>query len=376
MEDLYELLGVERSASQQEIKSAYRRLAKRYHPDVNNGDEDSQEHFKKINIAYEVLGDEEKRSQYDRYGDAVFQNGGAGAGGGFGGFGGMGDIFGDIFGDLFGQGFGARGAARRNAPQVGGDIRVDITLPFREAVFGSEREVSFTRVVHCEVCEGSGSAEEGGKKTCPTCHGSGHVQFVQQSPFGQFVRQEVCDTCRGTGEVIENPCEHCHGEGMERKRRKLKIRVPKGVDNGDVLPLRGEGHHGKNGGPPGDLYVVFHVEPHELFERNGLDLHFEMPITFSQAALGGELEIPTLTGTEPFSLDEGTQTGHTYRLKHKGIENAQGRTGDLFFTVRVETPTKLSDEQKKLLEEFAKAGGEDVHAKKKGLFEKVKDLFD
>lgn len=373
MRNLYEILGVSEQASQQEIKNAYRKLAKKHHPDLNNGDEEAQEKLKEINTAYEVLGNEEKRAQYDRYGDQIFQNG---AGGGGAGYGNMGDIFGDLFSDLFGGGYSQRTQARRNGPQVGGDVRVDITLPFKEAVFGAEKEVSFQRAVHCAVCDGTGSAEEDGKKTCPTCHGTGQVQYTQDSMFGRFVRQETCPTCKGTGEVIENPCDTCHGEGMEIKRKKIRIKVPKGVDNGDVLPLRGEGHEGKNGGPAGDLYIVFHVQPHELFIREGLNIHFDMPISFVQAALGGDLEIPTLEGQEIFEITAGTQTGERFRLRGKGIENMRGQKGDLYFTVHIETPKKLSDEQKDLLKRFAESGGEEVHERKRSLFDKVKDFFD
>lgn len=373
MQNLYEILGVSENASQQEIKNAYRSLAKKYHPDLNGGDEEAQEKLKEINTAYEVLGNEEKRAQYDRYGDQIFQNG---AGGGAG-YGNMGDIFGDIFSDLFGAGgFSGRTSARRNGPMVGGDIRVDVTLPFKDAVFGTEKEISFSRTVHCGTCDGKGTEDISGKKTCPTCHGSGQVQYTQDSMFGRFMRQETCPTCKGTGEIIDNPCETCHGEGMEVKKKKLRVKVPKGVDNGDVLPLRGEGHEGKNGGPAGDLYIVFHVQPHELFQRDGLNIHFEMPISFAQAALGGDLEIPTLIGTETFELKEGTQTGERFRLRGKGIENARGQSGDLYFTVQIETPTHLSDEQKELLKRFAESGGEEVHERKKGFFDKVKDLFD
>lgn len=374
MRNLYEILEVEEKATEQEIKSAYRKLAKKYHPDLNQGNEEAQEKFKEINTAYEVLSNSEKRAQYDRFGDSIFQNGGAGAGAGYGDFG---DIFGDLFGDLFGGGF-SRGARRQDpsAPRMGADVRVDVTIPFKEAVFGGEKEVSYTRIVNCGVCEGTGAEKGSTKKTCPTCHGSGRVQFQQNSMFGQFIREEVCPTCHGTGEVIEQPCEHCHGEGMERKQRKLRIKIPKGVDTGDALPLRGEGHEGKNNGPAGDLYVVFRVQPHEIFERHGLDIHFEMPITFAQAALGGVLEIPTLTGKEEFEIKEGTETGTRFRLKEKGIENGRGQKGDLYFTVKIQTPKKLSEEQKLLLKRYAEASGEEVHERKKGIFDKVKDLFD
>ncbi len=374
MRNLYEILEVEEKATEQEIKSAYRKLAKKYHPDLNQGNEEAQEKFKEINTAYEVLSNSEKRAQYDRFGDSIFQNGGAGAGAGYGDFG---DIFGDLFGDLFGGGF-SRGARRQDpsAPRMGADVRVDVTIPFKEAVFGGEKEVSYTRIVNCGVCEGTGAEKGSTKKTCPTCHGSGRVQYQQNSMFGQFIREEVCPTCHGTGEVIEQPCEHCHGEGMERKQRKLRIKIPKGVDTGDALPLRGEGHEGKNNGPAGDLYVVFRVQPHEIFERHGLDIHFEMPITFAQATLGGVLEIPTLTGKEEFEIKEGTETGTRFRLKEKGIENGRGQKGDLYFTVKIQTPKKLSEEQKLLLKRYAEASGEEVHERKKGIFDKVKDLFD
>lgn len=371
MSKLYEVLGVEKHASQQEIKNAYRKLAKKYHPDLNHGDEEAQEKLKEINTAYEVLGNEERRAQYDRYGDAMFQNGGMGAGAGFGD---MGDIFSDLFSDLFGGGAGAR--ARRNGPMVGSDIRVDLRVPFMEAVFGAEKEISYTKSEHCHHCEGKGYDETGSKKTCDRCGGTGQVSYAQDSMFGRFIRQEVCDVCHGTGEVIENPCPVCHGEGLERKKKKLRIKTPKGVDNGDVLPLQGEGNDGKNGGPAGDLYIVFHVEPHDIFRRQGLNLHFDMPISFTQAALGAKLDIPTTTGKEAFELKEGTRTGEQFRLRGKGIENQRGQKGDLFFTVHIDTPTGLNEEQKELLRKFADATGEEVNEEKKGFFDKVKDLFD
>lgn len=373
MSRLYEVLGVQEHATQQEIKTAYRKLAKKYHPDLNPGDDEAQEKLKEINTAYEVLGHEERRQQYDRYGDAIFQNGnGAGAGAGFGD---MGDIFSDLFSDLFGGG-AARGRARRTGPQVGADVRVDLQISFKDAVFGSDQEVSYTKAEHCHTCHGKGYESDGGKKTCERCHGSGQVSYTQDSMFGRFIRQEVCDTCQGTGEVIENPCGTCGGEGLERKKKKLRIKTPKGVDNGDVYPLQGEGHDGKNGGPPGDLYIVYHVKPHEIFQRSGLNVHFDLPISFTQATLGGDLEIPTLDGTESFELKEGTQTGEQFRLQGRGIENRRGQKGDLFFTVHIDTPRGLNDEQKELLRQFAAATGESVNEHKKGFFDKVKDLFD
>ncbi len=372
MSRLYDVLGVQEHATQQEIKNAYRKLAKKYHPDLNNGDEEAQEKLKEINTAYEVLGNAERRAKYDQYGDAIFQNGGMGNGAGFGD---MGDIFSDLFSDLFGGGYG-RSRTRRSGPRVGGDVRVDLQISFREAVFGAEKEVSYTKSEHCHTCDGKGYGSDGGKKTCERCHGSGQVSYTQDSMFGRFIRQEVCDVCQGTGEIIENPCGTCGGEGLERKRKKLRIKTPRGVDTGDVLPLQGEGHHGKNGGPPGDLYVVFHVEPHEIFQRHGLDLHFDLPITFAQAALGDDLEIPTLNGTEAFVLKEGTPTGERFRLQGRGIENQRGQKGDLYFTVHIDTPKGLTEEQKELLRKFAASTGQEVHEHKKGFFDKVKDLFD
>lgn len=376
MRNLYEILEVGEQATQQEIKSAYRKLAKKYHPDLNQGNEEAQEKFKEVNTAYEVLSNEQKRAQYDRFGDSIFQNGGAGAGGA--GYGDFGDIFGDIFGDLFGGGGFSRGARRQdpNAPRMGADVRVDVTIPFKEAVFGGDQEVSYTRIINCKECNGTGAEKGSAKTTCDTCHGSGRVQFQQNSMFGQFIREEVCPDCHGTGEKIEKTCGHCHGEGMERKKRKLRVKVPKGVDTGDALPIRGEGHEGKNNGPAGDLYVVFRVQDHPIFERHGLDIHFEMPITFAQAAMGGVLEIPTLTGKEDYEIKEGTETGTRFHLKDKGIENMRGQKGDLYFTVKIQTPKKLTEEQKVLLKRYAEASGEEVHERRKGIFDKVKDFFD
>ncbi len=375
MRNLYETLEVESTATQDEIKRSYRRLAKKYHPDLNPDDETASEKLKEINLAYEVLSDPNKRSKYDTYGDAIFE--GAGAGGGYGG--GFEDIFGTIFNDFFGGGFSGAGTHTSRAQRAykGEDISTYLTIEFEEAVFGTEKEVSIRRRETCETCDGSGAKPGTEKKTCTTCSGTGQVSFTQESPFGRFVRTSVCPECHGTGEIIEEHCETCHGEGHVIKNRTIKVKIVAGVDNETVIRVTGEGHAGVNGGPNGDLYVVLTVKEHELFERRGLDVFYELPIRFTQAALGDEIEVPVLDGVEKLDIPSGTQSGKIFRLRGKGIKSPRApQIGDIYITAQVVTPDNLTDRQIEILKEFDEIEGKETKEKKKKFFDKVKDIFE
>ncbi|WFA09539.1 molecular chaperone DnaJ [Tissierella sp. Yu-01] len=371
MRDYYEILGVGRDATSDEIKSAYRKLAKKYHPDLNPNNAEAEQKFKEANTAYEVLSDEDKRARYDRYGEAGV-NGQSGASG----FGGFGDIFDDIF-DIFGSGFGGGYTqSRKNGPARGADLRYDLTLEFEEAVFGVEKEIQLRRTENCSTCSGSGAKPGTDKETCSKCHGSGQVRYAQQSPFGQFVRVGTCDECNGTGEIIKEKCPTCHGSGREVKNKKIKVKVPAGVDNDSIISIRGEGEGGTRGGSPGDLYVYISVKEDEIFKRKGNNVYINIPISFTEAALGAEIVVPTLEGKENFTIPEGTQTGTRFKLKSKGVPNVRGvGRGDLYFTVDIKVPTKLTDKQRELLKELSKEQGEELKDQKKGFFEKVKDVF-
>jgi molecular chaperone DnaJ len=376
--DYYEVLGVEKNASEDEIKKAYRKMAMKYHPDRNPGDKDAEEHFKEVNEAYEVLSDQGKRSQYDQFGHAgMGANGAGGFGGGFGG-GGFEDIFGNIF-DMFGGG----GASRARRPQKGADIRVQVDLTFEEAIFGSEKEIRIKRDETCNTCDGLGAVSESDVKTCSNCGGSGQVRVNQRTPFGVMQTVKTCDACHGEGKTIEKPCQTCHGTGTVRHERKINIKIPAGVDNDSVLPLRGEGQPGVLGGPKGDVYVYFSVESHEFFQRDGNDVHCEIPITFVQASLGDEINIPFLDekqkkiGRIKFTIPEGTQSHQTFRLKGRGIANPMGYgRGDQFVKVIVEVPKKLNEEQKDLLRKFAETSGDhEIHEQGRGFWDRVKSYF-
>ena len=371
--DYYEVLGVQKGASDTDIKKAYRTLAKKYHPDINPGDKDAEAKFKEVNEAYEVLSDADKKAKYDQFGHAAFDpSAGAGGGyGGFGGFGGFGDVdLGDIFGSFFGGGGSSR--QRRNGPQKGEDIEVDITINFEEAVFGCKKDVSFTKYAKCSKCKGSG-AESGEAETCPTCRGSGQRRVMQNLGGMQFQTTTTCDTCRGTGKYIKNPCQKCRGSGFERISKKLTVDIPAGIDHGKGLVVRGAGNDGKNGGPAGDVYVMVSVRRSPTFKRDGYNLFCEVPITMAEAALGAEIEIPTLEGRESYTIAEGPQTGTTFTLRQRGVPIVNSsRRGDLYVTVNVEIPKSLNEKQKELLREFAKACGESNYAKKKGFMKKDK----
>lgn len=369
--DYYEVLGVSRDASKEEIKKAYRKLARKYHPDANPNDKQAAEKFKEINEAYHVLMDDEKRAAYDRFGHAATD--GQGGFEDFGGFSGFGTDFGGL-GDIFDMFFG--GGRRRTGPQRGADIRVDIELSLEEAAFGLERDIKVPRTEDCGTCGGSGAAPGTKPRPCMQCGGTGQVQFAQNTPFGRVVQSRTCDRCRGKGTIIEKPCPTCHGTGQVRRTRTIHIKIPAGVDNGSRLRVPGEGEAGTRGGPRGDLYVYIRVKPHKFFKREGNDIICEIPISFVQAALGDELEVPTLEGKVSLKIPEGTQTGTVFRLRGKGIPdiNGYGR-GDQHVKVRVVTPTKLNEQQRKLLREFGRSMGEEPKEAEKGFFEKMRDAF-
>ena len=369
--DYYEVLGVGRGASEDEIKKAYRKLAKANHPDLHPGDKDAEARFKEINEAYEVLSDADKKARYDQFGHAgVDPNFGAG-GGGFDGSFDFGDL-GDIFGSFFGGGFG--GSQRtRTGPQRGESLRLGLTISFEEAAFGCEKSVTVERMEPCDACHGNGCAPGTSPETCPDCHGTGTVQVRRQTPMGVFATSSPCAKCGGKGRIIHQPCKDCHGTGFVRRRKTIQASIPAGIDNGQTISIRGQGHAGKNGGPAGDLLITITVRPHELFRREGTSVLCEAPITFAQAVLGAELEIPTIDGKVKYTLPEGTQSGTTFRLKGKGIPSLNGRgRGDQYVTVYIETPRNLNKEQKEALKKFADTMGDNNYEEQKKFFKKFK----
>ncbi len=372
--DYYEVLGVSKGASEDEIKKAYKKMARKYHPDLNPGDKSAEEKFKEVNEAYEVLSDADKRARYDQYGHAgVDPNFGAGGfGGGFDGGFDFGDL-GDIFGSFFGGGFGGGRRTNPNAPQRGESIRMSIAISFEEAAFGCEKEVTVERYEACDTCHGSGCAPGTSPEVCPDCHGTGTVQVRRQTPMGVFATSSPCPKCGGKGRIIHQPCKDCRGSGMMRKKKTIQASIPAGIDNGQTISIRGQGNAGRNGGPAGDLLITITVRPHELFRREGTSVLCEAPITFTQAVLGAELEIPTIDGKVKYTLPEGTQSGTTFRLKGKGIPSINGRgRGDQYVTVYIETPRNLNKEQKEALKKFAAAMGEDEASGQKPFFKKFK----
>lgn len=370
--DYYAVLGLEKGASDDEIKRAFRKLAVKYHPDKNQGNKEAEEKFKDINEAYQVLSDPEKKARYDQFGTADFDGSGFGAGG-FGGF-----DFSDMggFGDIFESFFGGGGSSRRrNGPVKGADIEYTLNLTFEEAVFGVEKEITINRNENCESCRGNGAEPGTSPKTCPTCNGSGQVRVQRQTPLGSFVSTSACDRCGGKGTIVETPCSSCSGRGKVRKTRNIKINVPAGVDTGNVMPLRGQGEHGSNDGPPGDLYIRINVSRSKQFDRRGNDIYIETHISMGKAALGVEITVPTVDGDVKYTIPAGTQSGTMFRLKGKGVPKVHSNTrGDQYVKVIVDTPKNLNSKQKEALEAFMVACGESVDGEvthKKGL----KDLF-
>ncbi|MBC1934913.1 molecular chaperone DnaJ [Listeria grandensis] len=373
--DYYEVLGVSKGASADEIKKAYRKLSKQYHPDINK-ETGADEKFKEISEAYEVLSDASKRAQYDQYGhvdpNQGFGGGGSYGGGGFGGqgFGGFEDIF-----DTF---FGGGGSSRQdpNAPRQGSDMQYTMRLKFKEAIFGKEVEIEVPREESCDTCDGSGAKPGTHPEKCSHCGGKGSVNVEQNTPFGRIVNKRTCQYCNGTGKEIKEKCDTCHGSGRVTKKKKVKLKVPAGVDDGQQMRVAGEGEGGVNGGPNGDLYVVFVVAHDEFFEREGSDIYVEVPLTFVQAALGDEIDVPTVHGKIRLKIPAGTQTGTTFRLRNKGVPHLRGNgTGDQHVIVKVIVPKKLDEKQKDILREFATTTGDKVDENSEGFFDKMKKAF-
>ena len=366
--DYYEVLGVDRGASERDIKKAYKKLAMKYHPDRTAGDKTLEEKFKEIQEAHEVLTDERKRAAYDQYGHAGVDPNRGGGGADFG------DIFGDVFGDIFGGGRGGRQSRARS----GADLRYNLEMTLEEAVRGKSVEIRVPTLVECDVCDGSGAKRGTSPTTCPTCHGSGQVQMRQ----GFFAVQQTCPTCSGKGKIISDPCNACHGHGRVEKTKTLSVKVPAGVDTGDRIRLSGEGEAGEHGAPAGDLYVQVHVKEHDIFTRDGNNLYCEVPLSFTTAALGGDLQVPTLDGKVKLKIGAETQTGRMFRLRSKGVKSVRsGAIGDLMCKVVVETPVNLSSRQKELLKELDESMGSGKAAakhrpKEQGFFDGVKKFFD
>lgn len=372
--DYYEVLGVEKNATPEQIKKAYRKLAKKYHPDMNPGDDEAANKFKEVNEAYEVLSDEDKKAKYDQFGfDGLDPNFGAGGfGGGFGGFD-FGDILSSVFGGGGFGGFGGGGGHDRNAPMQGPNLREVLRLTFEEAAFGCEKDLPIERIEACKECHGKGTTDPNGVQTCQRCHGTGVIQTQQRTPFGVMQTQQECPECGGDGHIIKNPCKVCSGRGLVRRRTTVHVKVPAGINNGQAINMHGQGHVGRNGGPNGDLIISIAVSPHPLFTRDGFDVHYTHPVSFVDATLGGELEIPTIDGKVKYDLPEGTQSGTTFRLKGKGIPELNGRgRGDQYVTVYIETPRNLNREQKEALKKFAESVGDNNYEERKKFFKKFK----
>jgi len=372
--DYYEVLGVDKNATEDDLKKAYRNLAKKYHPDVNPGNAEAEAKFKEANEAYAILSDPEKRSAYDNYGHAAFDGTGNPTGGA-GGFDMSGFDFGDIFGSIFGGGFGGgHSSSRRNAPTRGDDIGLRVDLTFEEAVFGVKKNITFNRIQKCPDCGGSGATKGTSPETCSACGGSGQRRVTQRLGGMAFQSTATCDRCRGTGKIIKEPCQNCKGTGYIKVTKKLEVAIPAGIDHGGRVALRGQGSDGRNGGPTGDLIIVVNVRPSDFFERDGYNIYCDVPVAVTDAILGAEIEVPTLEGTEKFTIPEGTQPGASFTLRGRGVPyiGSKDRRGDLIFTVKIEIPTKLSSKQKDILKDFANSTGNTNYSKKESFFKRFK----
>ena len=378
--DYYEVLGLNKNASADEIKKAYRKKAKEYHPDINPNNKEAAEKFKEVNEAYEVLSDNQKKSAYDNFGhagvDPSYGAGTSAGGSGFGGFGGFGDI-GDIFENIFGGGFSSSRSRNVNSPTKGDDIVVNVSVSFIEAALGCKKNISFTRKENCSACSGTGAKKGTSAQTCPTCNGTGQIRVEQRTPFGAISTTRTCHTCNGKGKIVKEPCPSCHGIGKVVKNVKMDVNIPAGIDDGQTFVLRNQGDSGNNGGPSGDLGVKVRVAKHELFRREGYDVYCELPLTFTQAVFGEEVVVPTIDGKVKYTIGEGTQPGTTFRLRNKGIPyvNGKGR-GDQYVKVNIEVPRNLNSKQKEQLRAFEMSINSDKnYAKRKSFLEKLKDFL-
>ena len=382
--DYYEVLGVDRGADEATIKKAYRQLAKKYHPDMNPGDKEAEKKFKEASEAYAVLSDAEKRRQYDQFGHAAFEQGGGGAGG-FGGFdfngGDMGDIFGDIFGDLFG---GGRSRRANNGPMKGANVRTAVRITFEEAVFGCEKQLDLNLKDECTTCHGTGAKPGTSPETCPKCGGKGQIVYTQQSLFGTVRNVQTCPDCNGSGKIVKEKCADCHGSGYITNRKKIAVTIPAGIDNGQSTRIREKGEPGVNGGPRGDLLVEVQVERHPIFQRQDMNIYSTAPVTFAQAALGGQIHITTVDGDMAYDIKPGTQTDTKIRLKGKGVPSLRNKNirGDHYVTLVVQVPTKLNEEAKEYLRKYDEAVNGKINdskqekPKKKSFMEKIKETFE
>lgn len=373
--DYYEVLGVQKGASDDEIKKAYRACAKKYHPDLHPGDKECEEKFKEVNEAYEVLSDSDKKARYDQFGHAgVDSNYGAGAGGAGSPFG-QGIDIDDIFSSFFG-GFGGRRSNNANAPMRGSDIETTVYISFEEAAKGCKQTSNYSCVTTCDDCHGTGAQPGTSPKTCSSCGGSGRVTINQRTPFGVVQTQRTCDACHGRGKIVDNPCKKCGGSGKQRRNKTVDVTIPAGIKDQQILNVSGRGNSGTNGGPAGDLHVYVNVRPHPVFERRGDDVWCEVPITFTQAALGADVVVPTLDGKVSYTVREGTQPGDVFRLKGKGIQRLGGRgRGDQYVRVTVEVPKNLNGKQKELIKQLDGATGDKNYAKRRNFFDKIKKMF-
>ena len=372
--DFYEVLGITKGASDDEIKKAYRREAKKYHPDLHPGDKEAEAKFKEVNEAYEVLSNSEKKSRYDQFGHAgVDPNFGAGGGGGFGGF----DDFGDIFSNIFGGGFGGFGGGqRRNGPVRGADIRQTIDITFEEAAFGCKKNITVTRAENCSTCNGTGAKPGTSPTTCKRCNGQGQVRTQTRTPLGYMTNIGTCPDCNGTGKVVTDPCKDCRGTGRVRKQKTIEINIPQGINHGQTMQVSGQGEPGQRGGPTGDLLVTIRIKPHPIYKREDYDVYIEIPITFVQAALGATIRVPTLDGVVEYDIPEGTQTGTIFKLRNKGVPYIRGKNrGDQYVTVEIEVPKNMSSKQKEILREFDASSSDKDYKKQRTWFDKMKEFL-